>query len=1308
MKKHNSPFLETGSGSASGDNSYVAGMAAVRLALATIRTCPVSAIMVFASVSYDLPAVLRGIRAVLPAPPLFGATTAGEICTAPLREGVVVTILASPYLKVSCGLGQNVAENWQRAVDQAVSTPDLAPYFTDPAFWNELTLMGKSAFGVLFSPGNTRSRTSKSHEILEAFTLKSLGRLPVFGGSAADDWHMETNWVVLGDDAYSDSMVLAIFETQLQYGIAMAHGFTPTDSRTTVTRAEGHEILELDGLPAATVYARLTNRSRSELEGKHLAMTTGHTMGSADPLGQFSINVASYFTPRGGFAVTQPVAPGTILTLMEAHPDSMVGSGQEAIRKAVLRGGITDPVCAVVAYCALRPRILGDNNAHRDLAMMAEMLDGQMTGFFSFGEQGLADNGAITHNNAVVSVLVFGNGLSPAASVALENIRLRELLEQQRQQLLDSKLRESIENWKIALDGTGVCVWDWDVLTGKVGYSAQRQDIFGLAAEAASATVTIAQDLVHPEDLPQMLTEVHAFLDGTRPNYVHEHRLRCGDGSWKWILDRSVMVSHGDEGKIIRIIGTQTDITERKQAEASTLKSLSLQMATLESTADGILVVDRSGRLTTCNQKFLDLWRMPHEEVRHDNDRSLLDYALPQLIDPDSFLAKVVELYHQLDAISLDTINFKDGRVFERYSQPQRLEGEIVGRVWSFRDITQRISIERELIESREAAEMANRAKSAFLANMSHEIRTPMNAIIGLGRLALLTDLTEKQRDYLEKIESSSGTLLHLIDDLLDLSKVEAGKVTLETINFSLDACLITVQSVIQVKAVAQGLHFHLSVAPEVPAQLIGDPFRLAQILINLLGNAVKFTEHGEVTLEISAVPVDADSTVRVTCTVRDTGIGMTAAQMANLFQPFVQADSSTTRRYGGTGLGLSISRRLVELMGGRIGVESESGRGSAFTFTIPLGRGNEQVESAQPLDPSLVPATLRGRRVLVVEDNLVNQQVARELLQRVGMEVTIVGDGQEATAVATEFGEHFDVILMDLQMPVMDGYEATRLIREQWPPHQLPIIAMTAYASRDELEHCLKIGMNDHLAKPVQPERLYACLMQWLQPLAEPAVAPVLARGSQAPGGDLPAHLPGLDPVLGVAQLAGNEELYQRLIINFAHDSQGLGQQIRNSLTEPDLKHGRLLAHTLRGVAGNLAATALQAAARDLETACVQGVAEQAERLLPHLETRLAEVLATAVLLAEQEAARPRVVTVFDPDRALALVRGLAVLGRRHDLSTLEFSDELSLLLAGTTLALPAACLAETINRLDFSAAARQLEELTPLLEEYIIERQV
>ncbi len=617
--------------------------------------------------------------------------------------------------------------------------------------------------------------------------------------------------------------------------------------------------------------------------------------------------------------------------------------------------------------------------------------------------------------------------------------------------------------------------------------------------------------------------------------------------------------------------------------------------------------------------------------------------------------------------------------------------------------IAERRRIEEDLRLAKEEADSANLAKSAFLANMSHEIRTPMNAIIGLGRLALLTNLTAQQQDYLEKIDSSSGTLLHLIDDLLDLSKVEAGKLTLESIEFSLATCLTIVQSVIQVKALEKGLKFRITVASEVPTQVIGDPFRLNQILINLMGNAVKFTNRGEVSLEVTAAPAPAGETSLITCSVRDTGIGMTAGQMADLFHPFTQGDSSTTRRYGGTGLGLSISQRLVELMGGEIGVESEPGRGSSFTFTVSLGRSRLPEEPARPpLDPRLVTSALKGRRVLVVEDNGINQQVARELLERVGMVVVIAGDGRQAVAV-TKSGEKFDIVLMDLQMPVMDGYEATRLIREQQPPELLPIIAMTAHAGRGELERCLRSGMNDHQTKPIIPDKLYLCLMKWVRPPAgspPPAVLPGSGKPEEEPP---PGQFPGLDHELGLARLVGNEKLYHQLIIDFARESQEVAPEIRRAVKESDLNRVRFLAHTLCGVAGNLAAIPLQASAAGLESAAARGMAEEARLLLPLVEARLAEIIATAALLAAEGATRPRVVPPFDSDRALLLLQELTIRGRRHDMSALELGEELSLLLAGTGLALQAGNLANTVNRSDFPAALRQVEELTPLLAEYI-----
>jgi PAS domain S-box-containing protein len=613
-------------------------------------------------------------------------------------------------------------------------------------------------------------------------------------------------------------------------------------------------------------------------------------------------------------------------------------------------------------------------------------------------------------------------------------------------------------------------------------------------------------------------------------------------------------------------------------------------------------------------------------------------------------------------------------------------------------DLTDAIRNTQELALARRIAESANQAKSEFLANMSHEIRTPMNAIIGLGHLALQTPLTPKQRDYLKKMTTAADGLLQLLNDLLDFSKIEADKLELEEINFPLRPGLEQLESLMGVKAAEKGLRLSLATDPATPEYLVGDPHRLQQILLNLLSNAIKFTAKGEVALIVCPLMSDGEQ-VALEFSVRDTGIGLTPEQIAGIFEPFSQADNSTTRHFGGTGLGLSICNRLVALMGGSITVASVPKRGSTFTFTASFRRGHAADGAPQPVFGAGALTALRGCRVLVAEDQPVNQQVVLEVMEQVGVIVTLVADGREAVAAVLEASTGFDAVLMDLQMPNLDGYQATRLLREYLSADRLPIIAMTAHAQVEERDRCRVAGMNDHLVKPVKPDRLYACLLKWIRPAAEPDVP----RGHHEPGGELPAHLPGFDLDLGLELLAGNGAAYRRFICDFARNRQDMGHEMRTALAAADLKRTGFLAHTLRGVAGNLAATALQAAARDLEGACAQGLAEQAGLLLPVVEERLAEVLAGAATLAEPSGVRGAVVTAFDSDRALVLVRELAVMAQQHNLAAMEHSEELSQLLAGTGLAVSADALVESVGRLDFRTAVRQLAELTLLLEEFI-----
>ena len=399
---------------------------------------------------------------------------------------------------------------------------------------------------------------------------------------------------------------------------------------------------------------------------------------------------------------------------------------------------------------------------------------------------------------------------------------------------------------------------------------------------------------------------------------------------------------------------------------------------------------------------------------------------------------------------------------------------------------TQQLEVEKE------AAELANAAKGEFLANVSHEIRTPMNAIIGMADLALHSGMPEPQRGYIQRVRSSADLLLGILNDILDFSKIEAGKLDIDAVDFDLDDVVRSVSEIVGVRAREQSLILSTEVAADVPPRLRGDPLRLQQVLLNLMGNAVKFTARGRVALRVEPVS-SVDETgdgLRLRFTVQDTGMGMTADQMSRLFQPFTQADASTSRRFGGTGLGLAISRQLVERMDGRIDVASEPGQGSTFWVELPFGvvkAAPSMVLAAGPMATvtrlmSLPGAVdhpeLAGLRVLLVEDNEVNQELAVALLERVGIDVTLAGDGRQALS-RLKAGA-FDCVLMDCQMPEMDGYTATRLMREQPQWSRLPVIAMTANAMAGEREKVLEAGMNDHVPKPVPVGELYRKIAVW------------------------------------------------------------------------------------------------------------------------------------------------------------------------------------------------------------------------------------
>ncbi|ELX13703.1 multi-sensor hybrid histidine kinase [Janthinobacterium sp. HH01] len=471
------------------------------------------------------------------------------------------------------------------------------------------------------------------------------------------------------------------------------------------------------------------------------------------------------------------------------------------------------------------------------------------------------------------------------------------------------------------------------------------------------------------------------------------------------------------------------------------------------------------------------------------------------------------------------------------------------------RDISDRREREQKLVNANVMAEAANIAKSEFLANMSHEIRTPMSAVIGMAYLALRTEMTPKQHDYISKIHRAALSLLGIINDVLDFSKIEAGRLDIESIPFMLEEVLANVSSVTAQRATDKHLRYLVSVAPDVPRHLVGDPLRLGQVLINLVNNAVKFTAEGELELRCEVLPAAAqEGMAALRFSVRDTGIGMTQQQKAKLFRAFSQANGSTTRHYGGTGLGLSISQQLVRLMGGRIDVESEPDHGSTFHFHLLLPLSDAAAVAVQAAvhhgpvgDLTLHASPRRAARVLLAEDSPDNQDVTLELLELQGIAVDVVGNGREALERLQAAGpDTYDLVLMDLGMPVMDGHETVRLLRQDSRFNELPVIAVTSHALAGVQAQCLEEGMQDYIAKPVDPQRLYSVLSRWLG-LSMRAIPPLPPR----------ADAGVVEPRQALAEL-------RALLAEFSGDSVDYFASVRASLATllPPMTMSRLVAH--------------------------------------------------------------------------------------------------------------------------------------------------
>jgi PAS domain S-box-containing protein len=757
-----------------------------------------------------------------------------------------------------------------------------------------------------------------------------------------------------------------------------------------------------------------------------------------------------------------------------------------------------------------------------------------------------------------------------------------------------------------------VTLGPWDV-------SPERQSDGQLSSQKALEVISIA-----------MREGVHSF------EWTHRRR----DGH---LFPSDVLLTRMDAGGESFLLASTRDITARKQTEAGLrhyqenleeevetrtrelknriaerqlveirLRASEQRFQTLvDSAPDAMVLTNAHGVITMMNRKA----------------ESLFGYECGKLIGstverlmPERFMLAHREKFNQyiqkggndtvLEARGLWAIT-QNGREFPIEMNLVSIKTENGLMISSvIRDVSEREQAEQALRQAKEAADDANRAKSEFLANMSHEIRTPLNAIIGMAHLAMRTDAGNRVRDYLGKIHYSGGHLLGVINDILDFSKIEAGKFEVEVTVFKLERFMHNVTTLIGEQASAKDLSLVVEVDPTLPAQLKGDFLRLGQVLVNFANNAVKFTEAGKVSIRAKNF-AETDSEVIVLFEVCDTGIGLTHEQQGKLFQSFQQADASTSRKFGGTGLGLAISKRLVELMGGKVGVESELGQGSTFWFSAQMDKvsaeESAEIESAfqnSLSDPSRFSA-LAGRSILLAEDNVFNQEVATDLLELVGVKVEIASNGKEAIALARE--RYFDCVLMDMQMPEMDGLEATRLIRADAKIADLIVIALTANTQQSDRELCFAAGMNDFITKPFLPEQFYATIAKQLQPFgsSQNSTAGLAAKEAGLPSGvDSLLDSAILENIVGTDP-AKLKKFYRR----FVETASVSLSEMELALAEQDFAKLGALGHRSKSSAASVGAMHYAEICHHLEKAGKSTDLKELAELVPQLRVLLAQI---------------------------------------------------------------------------------------------------
>jgi len=620
-------------------------------------------------------------------------------------------------------------------------------------------------------------------------------------------------------------------------------------------------------------------------------------------------------------------------------------------------------------------------------------------------------------------------------------------------------------------------------------------------------------------------------------------------------------------------IVTHTNLQLEEKIKSRTIELREM----LDRTMEAIGIYD-SHILIETNSAALDIYG-------YSNKEQMLGKNAMHFIAPSSrrlvaqYMRDVYEKPYEIIALKADGSEFPALVQGSHYRSGERVLGMVV-----VLDMTRIKENEEQLILAKQKAEQATQAKSDFLANMSHEIRTPINGIIGMTHLAQQTRLNDKQKNYLKTIKSSSSLLLNIINDILDFSKMEAGKLRIDSIDFDLYEMIKNIINSIDHNLYEKNLELKINYSKDMETMLYGDSLRLSQILINLVGNAIKFTEEGYIHIGIKQIGEV------YSFEIADSGIGMSIEQQSKLFESFSQADTSITRRYGGTGLGLAISKQLVELMGGKIGCESQLGQGSKFTFAIPFKKGNRKnIKERESIDTNQLKM-LKGSKILLVEDNLVNQEIVLGLLETTGIEIEIANNGKEAIDLFK--GTDYALILMDLQLPIMSGIEACKIIRET--DQKIPIIALTANAMREDIEQTQEAGMNEHLSKPIDISELYHVLIKYICKETKYTKPPKTANMIAIP------EFQTLDTQLGLQFFAGDHKKYQKILYGFYNNYKELELE---SLDDEAFKRA---IHTIKGLSANIGATKLSAIAKEIEK---MGNGNLADKLHKELKLLLEEI---------------------------------------------------------------------------------------------------